>query len=162
MIDTRRVTDRRSLRFESLEEAVRDAEALAAAEGRGALRATGNWRLGQAIGHLAFWARLPFDGYPGIPQPPWLLRRLAPLFKSRFLNKGLPAGTRFPRVADGTFGVAQLPTVEALDQLRAAFGRLAKESPSGPNPVLGPLTHEEWIKLNVRHAELHLSFFHAE
>jgi hypothetical protein len=32
--------------------------------------------------------------------------------------------------------------------------------PAGPNPVLGKLSHQDWIKLNLRHAELHQSFFH--
>jgi Protein of unknown function (DUF1569) len=162
MIDTRKVTDRRQLRFASLEEAVRDAEALAEAERRGTLRSVGNWTLGQAIGHIAFWARAPLDGYPEMPQMPWLLRKLLPLFKNGFLNKRLPAGGRIPGVPAGTFGLDLLATDEALAQLRTAFERLARETPTVPNPMFGELTHEEWIKLNLRHAELHLTFFHPE
>jgi hypothetical protein len=161
MINTRKVSDRRQLRFESLDEAGRDAEALAEAERQGTLRATGNWTLGQSIGHVAFWARAPFDGYPVMPQMPWLLRKLLPLFKNGFLNKRLPAGARIWGVPEGTFGVERLATDEALAQLRTAFDRLAGESPSVLNPIFGELTHEEWIKLNLRHAELHLSFFHS-
>ncbi len=160
MIDTRKVVDRRRLRFEALDEAVRDAEMMADAERGGSLRATGNWSLGQAVGHLAFWARAPFDGYPAMRQPPWLLRKLLPLFKSRFLNNKLPAGARIPGVPDGTFGVEPLPTDQALEELQTNFSRLAKQAPAVPNLVFGPMTHEEWIKLNLRHAELHLSFFH--
>jgi Protein of unknown function (DUF1569) len=162
MINTRNVTDRRPLRFESLDEAVRDAVALSEAERRGTLRATGNWTLGQAVGHLAFWARAPFEGYPGLPRPPWLLRVVARPLKRYFLNRGMPSGGRIPSAPEGTYGVDRLETDVALAQLRTAFARLAEESPTVPNLVLGEMTHEEWIKLNLRHSELHLSFFHAE
>ena len=160
MIDTKKVADRRRLRFEALDAAVRDAEMLADAERGGSLLATGNWSLGQAVGHLAFWARAPFNGYPAMRQPPWLLRKLLPLFKNRFLNHKLPAGARIPGVPDGTFGVEPLATDAALEELRREFFRLAKQAPAAPNLIFGPMTHEEWIKLNLRHAELHLSFFH--
>ncbi len=162
MINTKKVSDRRLLRFATLDDAVRDAEALAEAQRRGTLRCVGNWTLGQAVGHVAFWARAPFDGYPAMPQMPWLLRKLLPLFKYGFLNKRLPAGARIPGVPDGTFGVEPLAADEAVAQLRTAFGRLARQSPTAPNPIFGEMTHDEWIKLNLRHAELHLSFLHPE
>jgi hypothetical protein len=162
MIKTRSVKDRRPLRFEKLDEAVRDAEALAEAELAGTLRTTGNWTPGQAIGHLAFWANAPFDGYPEMRPMPWLMKKLTPLFKKRFLNKGLPAGARIPGVAVGTFGVDAMPTDDALARLRSAFARLASQVPTEPNPIFDHMTHEEWIKLNLRHAELHLSFFHTQ
>lgn len=160
MIDTRKVNDRRKLRFESFDEAIRDADALAAAERDGTLRQLGNWKLGQAIGHIAFWANAPFDGYPQAPPLPWLLRMIATLFKNFFLNKRIPAGGRIPSIPAGTFGVDVIPTDEAVASLRRAFDRLAAQQPTHPNPVFGELTHQEWIKLNLRHAELHLSFFH--
>ena len=40
-----------------------------------------------------------------------------------------------------------------------AIVRLLRDNdPAKPNPVFGPLTHEQWIQLNLRHAELHLGF----
>jgi Protein of unknown function (DUF1569) len=162
MLNTRKVTDRRPLRFESLDDALRDAELLAEAEQRGTLRAVGNWSLGQAIGHLAFWVQTPFDGYPGMTPPPWFIRTVARWFESSFLDKKLPAGGRIPRVPEGTYGVERLETPAALAQLRTAYARLANESPAAPNIMFGPMTHDQWLKLNLRHAELHLSFFHPQ
>ena len=160
MVNTKTVKDRRKLRFDNFDEAIRDAEQLAAAEQAGTLRSTGNWTLGQAIGHVAFWANGPYDGYPDMPRPPWLLRVVLPLFKNSFLNKGLPAGAEIRGVPNGTFGVEPMPTDEALARLRPAFERLANEAPTKSNPIFGSMTHEEYIKLNLRHAELHFSFFH--
>ena len=37
---------------------------------------------------------------------------------------------------------------------------LANRNQALYNPFLGELSHEDWIKLNLRHAELHFSFFH--
>lgn len=159
MIATQKVKNRRKLRFETFDDVIRDAEALAAAERAGTLRPLGNWTLGQALGHVASWARYPLDGYPDMAQPPWLLRMLVPLMKGRFLNKGLPAGVRIPSVPEGTFGVEQKPTDQALAELREALPRIQSQAPTRPNPILGPLTHDQWVKLNLRHAELHLSFF---
>ncbi|HEY4234588.1 MAG TPA: DUF1569 domain-containing protein [Lacipirellulaceae bacterium] len=160
MIDTKIVKDRRPLRFETFDEAVRDAESLAGADRNGKLRATGNWTLGQALGHVAFWARAPFDGYRPTPRMPLPFRLLIPLMKNRFLNKGLPTGARIPGIPGGTFGIEPQDTDGGLADLRAAFDRLIREMPGEPNPVLGTLSHDDWIKLNLRHAELHQSFFH--
>ncbi len=159
MIATRRVKSRRQLRFESFDEVIREAERLAEAEQAGKLRSLGNWKLGQAIGHLASWARYPLDGYPPMPKLPWLLRVITPLLRGRFLNKGLPAGARIPGVPEGTFATEPMETDQALVALRKALPRLQSQMPTVPNPILGPLTHEEWVILNLRHAELHLSFF---
>jgi hypothetical protein len=159
MIDTRKVKGRRQLRFETVAAAIQDAETLAAADRASTLRPLGNWTLGQALGHIAFFASAPFDGYPAMPQMPWLLRKLVPLFKGWILNKGLPVGTRIPGTKDGTFGTELLPTDAALAAYRRAFERLAAQRPTSLNPIFGELSHEEWIKFNLRHAELHQSFF---
>jgi hypothetical protein len=160
MINTKKVKDRRPLRFETFDEAIRDAEALAHGERIGKLRATGNWTLGQALGHVAYWARAPFDGYPPTPRMPLSLRLLMPLMKNRFLNKGLPTGARIPGVPGGTFGIEPMETDRGLAELRTAFDRMSRQTPAEPSPVLGTLSHDDWIKLNLRHAELHQSFFH--
>src|SRR5687767_13694828 len=127
MINTRKVTDRRPLRLENLDSALREAESLAQAEREGVLRSTGNWSLGQAIGHVAFWAHAPSEGYPGIVAAPWFIRWLCRPLKSYFLNRGVPAGRQIPKVPGGTYGIELLATDDALVQFRAAFARLAQE-----------------------------------
>ena len=160
MINTKHVRDRRKLRFENVDAAIADAEALASAEARGAMRATGNWTLGQSLGHLAFWASAPYDGYPDMRRPPLLMRLFMPLMRSYILNKGMPAGIRIPGPAAGTFGTDVMSTEAGLAVLEKAFARLAAQAPADDNPVFGRMSHEDWLKLNLRHAELHLSFLH--
>jgi hypothetical protein len=162
MIHTKWVKDRRKLRFESLDDAVRDAAALVDAQRRGTLRATGNWALGQTLGHLAYWANAPFDGYPDLPRPPWFIRLLLPLMRNGFLNKRMPAGVVLRSVPGGTFGIDAMTPDEGLAKMRAAFARLANQVPTRENPIFVKMSHEDWIKLNLRHAELHLSFLHPQ
>lgn len=157
-IDTKNVR-RRSLSFRTLDDALVEARKLAEADAAGRVVASGNWTLGQALGHIAAWCDFAFDGYPpAMKAPPWFLRPLFRLMKKKFL-RGLPQGYRMPKVSGGTYGVEVLPTAEGLARMERAFARLKHRAPSAPNLVFGPMTHEEWIALQSRHAELHLGFF---
>ena len=93
-VDTKRVPERRQLRFETIEDALADAEAMAAAAREGRLRQLGNWTLGQTLGHLATWVGYAYDGLPVMP--PLLVRWIMRPMKNRFLHKGMPAGVRIP------------------------------------------------------------------
>src|SRR5687768_10436598 len=149
---------RRRLRFETIDDALVEAERLAAAEREGRLQRQGNWTLGQMLGHLATWANFAFDGYPDSIRPPLPVRMILRLMKNRVLTKGMMPGVRIARLPGGTLGLDVLPTDEGLARYRAAMERLRREGPTIVNPIFGPLTHEQWIQLNLRHAELHMSF----
>lgn len=157
-VNTAKVTDRRTLRFRSIADLRVDLDRIEKAERAGAVRRSGNWTVGQVLGHLASWAEFSYTGSP--LRPPWLIRFLLRRRKSRYLNDGLPAGVRIPRVPGGTLATEDVGLDSGLKRLRAALDRLEREAPTSPNAVFGPMTHEEWIKLNLRHAELHLSFLH--
>lgn len=159
-IDTSKVTDRRELHFADLADIMRDAQACAAAERNGTLRLTGNWTLGQILGHLAFWMNAPYEGYPGLRKPPWIIKIILKFMKGKFIRGPMPKGVKIPKVEGGTLGRDVIPTDEAMRRLEAGIERLRKGPPTIPNIVLGPLTHHEWIKLNLRHSELHLGYAH--
>ena len=149
---------RRRLRFETIDDALAEAERLAAAEREGRLSRAGNWTLGQTLGHLAVWANFAFDGYPPQVRAPLPVRLVLRLMRNRMLRQGMPAGVRIRNIPDGTVGLDDLPADEGLSRFRAAMERLRRTPPTIPNPIFGPLTHEQWIQLNLRHAELHLGF----
>ncbi len=157
-VNTRHVEGRRAVSFATIDDAVADAERVAAADQTGNAKTVGNWTVGQILNHLATWATYAYDGAPF--RAPWFIRIIARTFKKRFLTKAMPAGGRIPRVPGGTYGTEIVPTDVALDRFRKAFTRLKHEPPTAPSPAFGPLTHEEAIALNLRHAELHLSFVH--
>ncbi len=159
MIDTRKA-DRRALKLDTIPSALREAERLAAAEREGRLRVNGNWSLGTALHHLGAWAEYPFDGYPAeVANPPWFVKVIAKMMKHRFARKPMPAGMRIPKIPGGTMATEPATTDAGLARMTRAFERLDREAPTRPNPILGPLAHEEWKGMNLRHAELHLGFF---
>jgi len=149
---------RRKLRFETVDDAIREAERLADAERQGRLTRVGNWSLGKTLGHLATWATFAHDGYPPEVCPPLPIRLVIRLMRGRILRGGMSPGMRIGRIPEGTLGLDELPTEEGLNRYRTALRRLAASAPSGASPVFGKLTHDQWIQLNLRHAELHLGF----
>jgi hypothetical protein len=148
---------RREVSYASLDAVLVDARRLVAAEGAGTLRPTGNWTLGQALGHVATWMDYAFDGYPA--RPPWFIRLLAPMLKKRVLYGPAIPGIRMPGVKAGTYAVDVYSTAEGLTRLERAVQRLEAQAPTTPSPLFGMMTHEEWKQQHRRHAELHLSFF---
>jgi Protein of unknown function (DUF1569) len=156
-VDTGKVIDRRKLRFFTPEEMEADVAILVDAERAGRLARLGNWSLGQVLNHLGSWVAFAFDGNP--LKPPFFVRWIVGRRKNKYLNEAMPAGVRIPRVEGGTLAWEPSTLDEGLAKFSAAWGRMKKEAPTLPNPLFGQMTHDEWIRLQLRHAELHLSFF---
>lgn len=157
VIDTSQVKDRRPLRFESVEQALADAQALMVAANDGRLRRLGNWSLGQTYGHLAAWINFAFDGYPGVPSPEVVAA--ARERKDTVIQKGMISGVRFSGDANGTWGTDDMLLADGMNRLRNAWARIRRAAPEAEHPLFGDLSHSEWIMLNLRHAELHHGFF---
>jgi hypothetical protein len=88
-----------------------------------------------------------------------ILRMMVP----SILNKGMPAGKKIPGISAGTIGQDDQSLDQAAARLRAAFLRLRNgEQCSYHSPAFGPMSHEDRIRLNLRHSELHLSFLKPE
>lgn len=151
-VATRKVRGRRQLRFESLDELAAEVDRLAA----GPVRCLGNWSFGQICRHLAMVMNQSIDGVPF--RAPFPLGLIAPLFKSWFLNRGFPAGGRFPTKAKQYLEPGAVDDAAGVSELRAAIARQNRETARQPSPFFGAMTLEDWTKLHLRHAELHLSF----
>jgi hypothetical protein len=151
------VTNRRILRFNSLDEVLAEVERLAESDRAGRLGRLGNWTLGQAVGHLATWAEYAYTPVP--LNPPFWVKWLLRMRKQQFLREPMPAGVRIPGIEGGTLGTEVVPLDEAVEQYRRVLERLRREPPTVPSPVWGLLTQEEAIAGTLRHAELHLGFF---
>jgi len=158
-IDTGKVSNRRRLRFASIDEVLGDVGALVSAERVGNLARLGNWTLGQSLGHLATWIEFGFDGYPPNLNPPFFIKWILKARRHRYIHEGMPAGVKIPRIAGGTVGTEMMSTEDGAHRYRHALERLREAPPARPNVIFGPMTHEEWIQMHLRHAELHLSFF---
>ena len=92
---------------------------------------------------------------------PLLLRWLAPLMKGRVLTKGIPPGFKLPDNMQALRPAAVVETADGLRALRSLLSRIRSgDRMSQPSPLLGRMSHEDWVELHLRHCELHLSFVH--
>lgn len=152
-VDSRRVIGRRKLRFQNLNQIVEDAGALVADPHAATL---GNWSLDHLLSHLAVSIEGSLDGIDA--RAPWFVRLFAPLIKSRALDGGITPGVRVPKELEARSFPAGGSPAAALERLRKAVARANAGKMTARHPFFGPLTHEEWLKFHLRHAELHLGF----
>jgi hypothetical protein len=123
----------RKLRFNSIAEVHQELDKIAELNRTGQLVTSGNWTPGQFIRYI-------------------LRLRL-----KQMLQSGMPRGIKIPRVPGGTVGADDMPTDQGIARLRQAFGRLeAREEATYDSPAFGKMSHDDRIRLNLRHAELHL------
>jgi hypothetical protein len=157
-MDQSNPAERRKLWFDSIDELYDELEQIKTAEADGRLRTLGSWTPGQILSHLAAWVEYAYEGFPMKPAP-WLIRVFLRWQLKKYLRGGMPSGVRIPKVEGGTTGADDLPFDEAAGRLRVALERLQSDEPARyDSPAFGALSHEQRIQLNLRHAELHLSF----
>jgi hypothetical protein len=152
-VDTRKVTGRRPVRYDSFEDIVVDAERLAALE----LTSLGNWSLGQTLKHLGSAMEGSVNG-SGFKVRLWL-RIIGRIYVKRLLLNGpFPAGFQLPSSAAKRLVPDETSPGEGLDALRRGIMRLRSETTRSVHPVAGPLSIEEWNRFHLRHSEMHMSF----
>jgi len=148
----------RSLHFADLDEVAAEMDRLAAAEREGQLIQLGNWSAGTIFGHLASWIDYSFEGFPPELNPPWIIRFILKFQKSKFLKGPMPRGVKIPGIKNGTLATETVSLEEGVRHLRSSLERLKREKPTQRSVLFGEMTHEEWIKGTLRHAELHMSY----
>jgi hypothetical protein len=155
VVDTKRVTDRRELSFSTMDDLLADVEGLGAEP-----MAAGNWTPGQVVEHVTILIESSLDGFTF--KAPLPLRIFARLARGRFLSKTLPAGVKLPANASALMPSDDVTWDDAVARLRRATERIrGGDRMTHPSPLFGALSHEQWVDLHCRHAEMHLSFLRA-
>ena len=160
-IDTR-TAERRTLQFRSIAELRRDLDAIEASHRRGTLRTSGNWDTGPILLHVAVPIRFAIDGFPKmVPQPfRWLARKL---ILPRLQREAFRPGVNLDRRRQSEFWRPGTTVEEGLAALRGELDRLdAGARMTKPHALFGPMTHDEWLAYNLKHADLHLGFIHPD
>ena len=148
----------RKLRFDTVAACQSEVERIIEADRAGRLHAQGNWTAGQVMAHVAAWIEYGYEGFP-IGPPPFFVRWILRWQLKGILSKGMSPGVRIPGVPGGTTGMDAMETHEAATRLLAALRRLATDEPAPyDSPAFGPLSDADRVRLNLRHAELHLGF----
>lgn len=158
-VNTGKVTGRRELHFEHIDEVYADAERLVAAAPQGqGIQMLGNWSLGKVLAHLGQAIEVSIDNEKTVTPLPvrWMLRTF--LLK-RMLTKGMPSGFQLPKAQAEVFVPKDEPSPqEGLERLKQAIHRYHSEPRKGIHPAFGQLTPAQLDQLHCRHGELHLSF----
>jgi hypothetical protein len=149
---------RRTLRFETLDDAVRDARML---QKCGYDRA-GKWDLSQVCGHLSDWLRFPLDGPPPTPVHLrfafWLMRNtVGGMIFRRIVRTGqMPAGGPTLKESIPAPGGDESAAVENLQRAVTRFQN--HTGPTYPSPVFGELDRDQRTRLQLVHCAHHLGF----
>ncbi|MEM7630045.1 MAG: DUF1569 domain-containing protein [Planctomycetota bacterium] len=162
-IDTKKA-ERRELLFGGREDLAMELDRLEAAHAAGTLRTSGNWTAAQGLEHCArVWAAA-MDGFPEGARPPGWLKLAAKLFfrRAAVAGKTAPAGMKPPAVITDHFEPGpEVAFDDAMAHLRGQLERTRRgERFSKPSPLFGELTHDEWLRLQLGHCQLHLGFMH--
>lgn len=144
---------RRKITYASLAELEAEAErAVACSAGT-----CGNWTLGQILEHLARGLEGAVQGFPFRSSlPVRLVARWVVL--PVFLWRGMPAGYKLKGAQAEALVPSPMEAAEALAHLKRAIAlfREARQFPA--HAIFGPLSPELSQRLQLRHAELHMSF----
>jgi hypothetical protein len=152
-VDTGNVTGRRALQFNSLDEVVAEAERLSDCSD---VELLGNWSLGQIFQHLGDAMAMAIDGSDY--KPPFFFKIMGPLMRKGMLNKSMRAGFQLPPGMHALIPSEDTTTESGFKALRQNAERLKNEELQPRHVVFGKMTREDWNKLHLRHAEMHLSF----
>jgi hypothetical protein len=155
-VNTAKVKGRRAVKFVSFEELLTDAERMSS----GSVKALGNWSAGQIFRHLAISYNGAIDGLA--IEFPWLMRVMVKIFKKKLINMAMPAGYQMKAENAWITEPGQVSTEVGLDELRTAVARLQRDPLRARHPLFGSLTNEEWDKVMLAHASMHMSFLVPE
>lgn len=158
VVDTRKVSGRRKLRFERLEDILADARQMAAVPTRN----LGNWTLSQVCQHLGtvmFECTVPRAAAFKVPLKLRILGRLA---RGRLLRDGLPSGFRLPPEGAKVLVPPPVSMEEGMATLERGLATLAGTNARSVHPVFGGLNVKQWNLFHLRHSEMHLSFIVPE
>jgi hypothetical protein len=152
-MSTTTAAPRRRVRYQNLDELLADVEQAV----RVNAPTTGNWSLGRIVEHLAIAIDKTIDGF-GF-QAPWPLPLVGGLlYKKKLLRDGLRPGFKLSPKATQVLIPDETDVQQALAHLRRSVERLRTHNKSTKHPFLGRLTADESLRLQLRHAELHMSF----
>lgn len=162
-VNTRRVV-RRQVKLACFDCLRSELDRVETAHHAGTLRTLGNWSAGQILQHISKFMRYAIDGFPP-GGPPWILKVIAQILFKRKAIEGRPppAGIKLPEGAAYLLPDDAVSFEDGLGALREQIARIERgEHFSHPSPLFGALTHEQWMKLQLGHATMHLGFLELE
>lgn len=144
--------------YGSLDELGAELDRVEKAHGRGTLTTTGGWSAGQILEHCAKLIGYSLDGFEA--RAPWFIKVFGVLvFKPRLGRSHMKPGIRLPAKAASLMPRDEVPFAEGMAAMRSALARIdAGERMTHDSPVLGKMTHDQWVLLHLDHCRMHFGF----
>jgi hypothetical protein len=164
-VDTARVSNRRQVHLATLEDFAAEVDRIVAAAREGKVLPLGNWSPAQVLWHLARFIEFSIDGFPfrylrGLS---WITRLLRAVAWKWLIKLALRPGFANPPDAAALEPDTSVTLDDAASYLRQQLARIDRgERMTKACSSEGPYSHEQWIYINLRHAELHLSFLEIQ
>lgn len=160
-VRTATVAERRPLQLHSIRELEDEVNRIVQSSERGRVRTTGDWTAGQILQHVGRLLEFSLDGFPF--RAPWPTRLICTVMKwlswPLLLRLAFRPGHRLPAAA-----LEPSPAVTVGEAAAYLLGQLARvqrgQAMVQPSPFEGHISHAQWVKAHLRHAELHFSFIH--
>jgi len=83
---------------------------------------------------------------------------MAKLLLKKMIAGPMPPGFNLPAEGAKVMTPGPTSTEEGLADLQAAVARLQREPHRARHPMFGEISKEEWNKIHLAHAKLHMSF----
>lgn len=147
---------RRKVHFNSIDEAIADAERLAAGE----VETSGHYSFGQILEHLALAADAA-TGELVPPLTPLPVRLVGRLIRPFILSRPLRPGFKLPAKSQSMLWPGEAVDVATgLQSWKESVERYKKQKVLCPHPFFGKMNRQQYDQLQCSHSELHLSFVH--
>jgi len=149
----------------TIDDLVGEFDQIVAAATAGNVQSLGNWSPAQVLWHLARLIELSLDGFPFRYRrgPEWITRLFRLLAWRWLIALAFRPGFRNPPEAVVLEPDPRVTLEAASAYLREQIGRTQNgERMTQCCSVDGPYSHEQWVYIHLRHAELHLSFLAAQ
>ena len=159
MINTKKAS-RRELSFHCTGCLKEELAKIESAHRAGKVSHTGNWTEGEIFDHLAVSMEYSIDGFPPDMKVPFPMRLMGRLFKGMVTNgKTLSPGFSPPKGSEAMLPRPGVSFDDGLARLRKVIDRVDGGAKcTVASPAFGAMTHDEWMRLHLGHAQLHLGF----
>ncbi len=144
--------------YQSLEDLAAEVDRIEAAYKAGTLQTTGGWSAGQIMQHTAKLMGFSIDGFEA--SAPLVIRILGTLvFKPLLGRSHMKPGIKLPASARSLLPADEVSTDDGIQAMRTVLGRIENgERMTHKSPVLGKMTHDQWVLLHLDHCRLHFGF----
>jgi|TARA_R110002094_G_scaffold121117_2_gene115933 Protein of unknown function (DUF1569) len=150
--------------FRSIDELSAELDRIEAAHQSGTLSTAGGWTPGQCMSHTAVFIKSSYDGFE--LGAPWILRAVCSLLLKPIATKPksqMKPGIKLPAKAKELLPEDAVSVEEGIAQMRTQIARIKSgEQMTQVSPLLGKMSHEQWVNLHLNHCRMHFGFFSYE